>query len=66
MKTILNLAALRKLMKSQPIGQRLWLFFKGFASNLSKDQCQDMISILEKEHKKNIAYIKKMMEQCTN
>lgn len=65
-KNIFNLSALRKLMKEKPIGQRLWLFFKGYANNLTKAQCKDLINVINKEHDKTIKFITKTMEECTN
>ena len=57
MEHIINVSAVGDKMKQRPKGQRLYHFFLGVPSQLTKKEVSEIKKILKKEHQKTIQFI---------
>ena len=63
-RTIFKYNAIKQRMKEQPSDPYIGDFFAGFKNKLTKDQCREMIDIINSENAAAVAYIQRQMTSC--
>lgn len=63
-RTIFKYNAIKQRMKEQPSDPYIGDFFAGYKNKLTKEQCREMIAIINSENAAAIAYVERQMTSC--